>query len=164
MIAYWYLGGIAAATALGWLAVQCHLHDLAPVGLLPLGIGLLLSFTLTKLAAATGIGRRQQIVGAILFSFLVIFSEHTWLYRDFRRQWQEARAANPQVALFRPAEPWTPAEYFKHEASGARVTLWCVDAALIVVGTVGVMIMKRKPNETQFAVAGDAKEPLTSDL
>ena len=129
MNALWYLGGIAAAAAIGWLAAQLHAHDLAPVILLPLAAGIALGFTLQKLAKALVIGRRQAIAGAILFAIVAVLTEHTWLYQDFRRQWQREREANPQVAMFRPAEPVTPAEYFRREASPLRTALWCLDAA-----------------------------------
>jgi hypothetical protein len=142
----WYVGGIAAAAAIGWVAAMCHLGGWAPVGLVSLGIGLTLGLVLSKLAAITHvIGWRQLVVGAVIFALITVLVEHTWLYRDFRRQWQEARAAEPHVALFRPAEPWSPAQYFRHEMTPGRAALWCVDAALIVAGAAAtVMVWQRQ--------------------
>ncbi len=98
-------------------------------------------------------------MGAVVFALVTVFAEHTWLYRDFRRQWQDAREISPQVALFRPAEPWSPAEYFHYEVASGRIALWCVDAALIVAGTMGVVLLQNK----RFVVADDAKKNLTPD-
>jgi hypothetical protein len=94
-----------------------------------------------------------------LFALLAVFAEHTWLYRDFRRQWQAERAANAQVAMFRPAEPWSSAEYFQHEASPTRTALWCLDAALLTAGTAFVVAMNRK----KFVVADDANKTPTPE-
>jgi hypothetical protein len=153
----WYLGGIAAGAAIGSFAAGCHLSGWAPVGLVSLGVGVALGYVLSKLSAASGIGcPRRLAVGALIFALVAVFAEHTWLYHDFRRQWQAARASDPQVALFRPAEPWTPAEYFRHEISSGRVALWCVDAVLIVAGAVGVVLVRRGANTKKLVVADDA--------
>ena len=152
----WYLGGIVAGAAIGWFAAKCHQSGIAPVGLVSLGVGLALGFVLAKLAASTGITCRKRLaVGAVVFALVAVFVEHTWLYRDFRRQWDDARAMNPQVALFRPAEPWSPAEYFRRETSSGQIALWCVDAALIVAGAVSVVLLQN----SRFVVADDAKAP-----
>jgi hypothetical protein len=154
------LGGLAASVGIGWPVAQLHSHGFAPVILLPLAAGLALGFALRKLARALRISHRHAVAGALLFALLAIFAEHTWLYRDFRRQWQAERAANAQVAMFRPAEPWSPAKYFQHEASPTRTMLWGLDAALLVAGTVIVVALNRK----KFVVPDDANRPLTSDL
>ena len=109
MIIRWYFGGVVAAAALGFVAAKCHAAGIAPVGLISIATGGGLGFTLSRWAAVNGIaGRRRLVVGAILVGLTAVFFEHAWLYVDFRRQWREARAADPQVALFRPEEPWTP--------------------------------------------------------
>jgi hypothetical protein len=143
----WWFGGIAAGLAVGWIAARCHASGLAPVGLVSLAAGLTLGFALAKLAAATGMTVSKRLLWtAAVFALVAVFVEHAWLYWDFRRQWREARAANPQVALFREEEPWTPAEYLWREVSTARIALWGVDAALIVAGTVGVLYVGRRTN------------------
>ena len=152
----WYLGGIVAGAAIGWIAAKCHQSGMAPVGLVSLGVGLALGFVLAKLAASTGITCPKRLaVGAVVFALVAVFVEHTWLYHDFRRQWQDARDNNAQVALFRPAEPWSPAEYFRHEIASGRSTLWWVDAALVVAGAVSVVLLQNR----RFVVADDAKQP-----
>jgi hypothetical protein len=163
MILRWYLGGIIAGATIGWIAAKCHQSGLAPVGLLSLGVGLALGYVLAKLAASTNIFCHKRLaVGAVVFALVTVFAEHTWLYHDFRRQWQDARDTNAQVALFRPAEPWSPAEYFHHEVASGRIALWCVDATLIVASAVGVALFQNR----RFVVADDAKIPRrpTSDL
>lgn len=158
MNAVWYLGGVAAAAAIGWLAALLHSHDLAPILLLPLAAGLALGFSLRKLSKALNISRRHAIAGAVLFALVAVFAEHAWLYQDFRRQWQVERDANPRVAMFRPAEPLSPREYFQREATRMRTAFWCLDAAVLVTSTVAVVAIQRK----KFVVADDAK-PLTPD-
>jgi hypothetical protein len=155
-----YLGGIVAAAVIGWLAAQLQSRGFAPLVLMPLATGLVLGLTLRKLAGALAIGRRQALWGALLFAIVSVLTEHTWLYQDFRRQWQAEREANPQVAMFRPAEPLSMAEYFRREASSMRVALWCLDAALVVASTVMVVTFHRE----KVVVADDANRPLTSDL
>ncbi|MGD9635539.1 MAG: hypothetical protein AB7I57_07175 [Pirellulales bacterium] len=146
---------------MGWLAAQCHLAGRAPVGILSLAVGIALGWGAATLAAWVGVVCRKWLVtGAVLFALVAIFTEHAWLYRDFRRQWHEARL-NPQVAMFRPEEPWSPAEYMRHEASGPRIALWGVDAVLIAAGTLGVVLLRRPAihgdaDKNRFVVADDA--------
>ena len=64
--------------------------------------------------------RRSLILGTILLAILTVLAEHTWLYLDFRRQWQEAREKSPQVAIFRPESPWSLQEFFAIEATPQR--------------------------------------------
>jgi len=156
----WYLGGTAAGAAIGWLAAKCHVSGWAPVGLISLGVGVALGFVLSKLSAAVAVGGpRRLVVGTVIFALVAVFAEHTWLYHDFRRQWEEARTTNPQVALFRPAEPWSPAEYFRHEVSSGRMTLWCLDAALIVAGAVGVVIVRQRQAANSASQATRPNDP-----
>ena len=71
------------------------------------------------------------IVAAILFALVTVVAEHAWLYRDFRRQWQEARRqVSRKSACSAPESPPSPREYFAHEWNPK---LWLTDAALIVV-------------------------------
>ena len=160
----WFLGGIAAGAAVGWIAARCHATGIAPVGLVSLAAGLTLGYALSKLAAVTGMTvSKRLLAGVAIFALVAVFVEHTWLYWDFRRQWQEARAVNPQVALFREVEPWTPAEYLWREVSTARIGLWCVDAALIVAGAVGVVFARRGAIADNVVEADDANKPLTPE-
>ncbi len=59
----WYLGGIGAGAAIGWIAAKCHQSGLAPVGLVSLGVGLALGYVLSKLAAATKVSLPQAARG-----------------------------------------------------------------------------------------------------
>ena len=120
-----YLGGVAAALAIGWAAAKCHVAGWSPVGLVSLGVGILLGLVVSKLAAVTGVVcLKRLVVGTATFALIAVLAEHTWLYQDFRRQWVVARASNPQVAMFRPERPWSPVEYLRHVASPRRVTLY----------------------------------------
>lgn len=154
----WYLSGTALAAAVGGLAAVCHLAGWAPVGILPLAVGVALGWGVTILADRFEVGCPKRLVaGATIFALVAIFSEHAWIYHDFRRQWHEARV-DPQVALFRPEEPWSPAEYLRHEATGGRIALWGLDAALIGAGTLGLVLARRKlsGNPCNAVVADDA--------
>jgi hypothetical protein len=162
--ARWYLGGVAVAAAVGWLAAWCHASGWAPVGLLSLAAGVGLGLALWRLAAMLDVrGRNQLIAGTLLFALVTIFAEHAWLYRDFRRQWHEARTENPRVALFRPAEPWSPTEYFRHEVTAPRAVLWCVDAALIVTSALGTVLVRGRSSTKKFVVVDDANERPNSE-
>jgi hypothetical protein len=134
----WYGAGAVAAIVIAWLAALVHASGHAPLGLVPLAVGISLGAILKKIAGTQRLpGRRSLISGTLLLAMLTVFAEHAWLYRDFRRQWQESREKSPQVAMFRPAEPPSPAEYFQDEATTARATLWTIDALLIVASAVG---------------------------
>src|SRR5262249_36095664 len=86
----------------------------------------------------------RLLVAAGLVAILTVLSEHAWLYRDFCRQWREARANQPQVAMFRPEEPWSPAEYFRGEATPGRLVLWSVDAVVLVLSAVVTVLVWRR--------------------
>jgi hypothetical protein len=141
----WYLVGALVAIMVGWFAARLHLVGLSPIGLLPLGLGLALGGILGGLAAMTRVtSRRHLLIGAALLSILAVLAEHAWLYHEFRRQWHESRAQSPQMAMFRPETPLSPAEYVANEASFGRVVLWCVDAALVTAATVGTVAIARR--------------------
>jgi hypothetical protein len=145
----WYLGGIAAAIAIAWLAAQVQLTGHAPLGIVSLGVGLALGATLVALGSLADVCcRKRLILGTLLFSILTVGTQHAWLYRDFRRQWHAAQAANPQVAVFRPGEPWSPREYFDREATASRIALWTVDAALIVATSTMIVLAQRRKSPT----------------
>lgn len=153
----WYFGGIATGAAVGWLAALCHSRGWAPVGLLPLAVGIVSGFALSRLAAAGGVCCLKRLVlGALICALAAIVIEHTWLYLDFRRQWAEARATDANVALFRPETPWSPAEYFRHEFAAGRLTLWSVDGALTIAATVGAVLALVGACCQQVVVADDA--------
>jgi hypothetical protein len=159
-----YFGGLVAGVAVGWAAAEFNLSGWAPVGLLSLGVGGMLGLVVAKLADLAGVRcPKRLVVGTVLFALVTVFAEHTWLYRDFRRQWTDARAREPQVALFRPETPWSPAEYVRHEWSPGRLALWCVDATLIVASAVGVAHLRSGAHTKAFVVADDANTPLTPD-
>jgi hypothetical protein len=110
-----------------------------------------------KLAKRAGVCcRKQLVVGTTIFALVAVLTEHAWLYHDFRRQWGEARAREPQVALFRPEEPWSPAEYVLNEWSPGRAALWCVDASLIVASAVGVVLVRNRAVKS----ASQATQPI----
>src|SRR5438128_588084 len=114
----WYGAGAVAAIVLAWIAALIHASGYAPLGIVSLGIGTTLGSILAAIAATQRVaGIRRLILGTIILSILTILAEHAWLYLDFRRQWQESREKSPQVAMFRPESPWSPAEYFAHEST-----------------------------------------------
>jgi hypothetical protein len=166
----WYFGGMLAAVAIGWFAARLHAAGIAPVGLMSLLIGAMLGAALAALAASQltasdpaasqlaasraprlGVvvlaGSCPLVIGTILLALVTILAEHAWLYRDFRRQWQDARAESAEVALFRPEQPWSPHEYFAWELSSGRAALWALDAVLVIAAavTVVIVVVRRRP-------------------
>jgi hypothetical protein len=164
----WYAGGMLAAVAIGWFAARLHAAGIAPVGLMSLLVGAMLGAALAALAAsqltasdpaasqlaASQLAASQRlagscplVIGTILLALVTILAEHAWLYRDFRRQWQDARAESPEVALFRPEQPWSPHEYFAWELSSGRAALWALDAVLVIAAavTVVIVVVRRRP-------------------
>src|SRR5438045_201190 len=98
----WYAAGVVAAILVAWIAAVIHASGHAPLGLVSLGIGIAFGLILAALAATQRVaGVRRLILGTILLAILTVLAEHAWLYLDFRRQWQEARAKSPPVALLR---------------------------------------------------------------
>ncbi len=162
---FWYAAGLVAAIAIAWLAALLHLSGNAPVGLLSLGVGIALGAALSALAASGHrlqggrlAGRRRLVAGTLILALLTVLAQHAWLYHDFRRQWHEARAESPEVALFRPETPWSPREYFARELTPQRAALWFVDAALITAAAVGTALFLRRfsANHNETRVASDA--------
>jgi hypothetical protein len=141
----WLASGAIAAGVVGWIAAQVHLSGHAPVGLVSAGAGVLLGFLLMWLAGFAGVHcKHRLVIGTLLLAVLTIVSEHAWLYRDFRRQWVEAREKSTTVAMFRSESPPGPEVYFAHEWNPA---LWFTDGAIILAGAVGtVMILRRSGN------------------
>lgn len=138
----WFLAGVFAAVAVGWLAARIHASGHAPVGLVSLGVGIVLGVVLLRLAALLRIaGTHKLPLFAGFIAILAVLSEHAWLYQDFRGQWRESRAKSAAVAMFRAESPPTPREYFEHQW---QPILWLTDAGLIVTATVGTAYMGRR--------------------
>ena len=137
----WYGASTVAAIAIAWLASLVHASGSAPVGLTSLAVGIGLGVALSRIAAAAPMrpARRHLIIGAILLAIVTIIAEHTWLYLDFRRQWSKARE-QAQVAIFRPESPWSLREFFANQATSEQITVWCVDAAVILTSTLGTVV------------------------
>jgi hypothetical protein len=92
-------------------------------------------------------GRWHLITGTLFLALVTALAQHAWLYVDFRRQWQEARAKSPEVAMFRPETPWSPSQYFARELTIESMALWTLDAALNAASAIGVVAVwqsKRK--------------------
>jgi hypothetical protein len=140
----WYAAGAVAAIVVAWVAAIVHASGHAPLGLVSLVVGIALGGVLFALAATQRIAsRRRLIVGTFLLAIVAVLGEHTWLYLDFRRQWQEARANSPQVAIFRSESPWSPREYFKNEATPGRTLLWCADALTLIASATATLSVLR---------------------
>jgi hypothetical protein len=141
----WYVFGFAMAGTIGWLASMVHASGQAPLGLTSLVFGSILGATMSGIAASLEITEtRRLVIGTILIAMFTVLAEHTWLYLDFLRQWQQAIAARPQAALFRPAPP-SAAEYFSHELTPKSAALWFFDMLLIVANATGaVFVLQRK--------------------
>ncbi len=158
----WYAAGSIAAVAAAWLAAVLHVSGRAPIGLVSVAVGAALGGLLSAIAASQRLaGRRHLVVGTVMLALVAVLAQHAWLYRDFRRQWQEARARSAEVALFRPETPWSPGEYFRRELTPQRAALWCLDAALVAAAATGTVYSLQR-NRHRFGLAADANHP-TSD-
>jgi hypothetical protein len=144
----WYGAGAVAAIAIAWLAALVHASGHAPLGVVSLAVGISLGIVLKKIAVTQRVTcRRRLIIGTLLLAIVAVLAEHTWLYLDFRRQWQEAREKSPQVAIFRSESPWSPKEFFLNEATPQRTAVWCIDALVIIASSVGtVVVLSKNPN------------------
>jgi hypothetical protein len=144
LVSWSLVGGGVVAVALGWIVAKLNVIGFAPIGLLPVAIGIALGAAAGSLAAIAGIAQTKRLIlTTVVLAILAVLSEHAWLYRDFCRQWREARASEAKIAMFRPETPWSPAEYFAQEATPRRIALWCVDAVLIVAGAVATALTSR---------------------
>lgn len=160
----WYAAGAAAAVVVGYVAAVLNRAGWAPVGIMSLGVGLVLGLILAALAAMThSLGRRQLVAGTVVLALVTVAATHAWLYREFRADWRAARAGSPQLAMFRPEQPWSPREYFAHEFSPGRAVLWCVDAVLVVAAAVGTVAVWHRQATQRRAEQAPPLNPLSSD-
>jgi hypothetical protein len=137
----WYGAGTVAAIVIAWLAALVHASGHAPLGLVSLAVGIALGVVLRKIAATQRVmSRRQLIIGTFFLAIVAVLAEHTWLYFDFRRQWQAEREKSPQVAIFRSEAPWSVREFLLNEATPQRTALWCIDGLIIITSAVGSII------------------------
>ncbi len=138
----WLAAGALAAVGVSFVAAAVNRGGWAPVGLTSLGVGVVLGLVLSALAAVVGpCNRRMLIVGTVAMALVTVAATHAWLYRGFCSDWQAERDKSAQVAMFRPETPWSPREYFAHELTPGRAALWAVDAALVVLGSVGTVVV-----------------------
>jgi hypothetical protein len=155
----WYLTGAAAAFLVAWLAAMLHIAGKAPLGIISLAVGIVLGAVLSAVAAtdkrwqASRVAARSHlVVGTALLALLAVLAQHAWLYRDFRRQWHEARARSAAVAMFRPESPWSPVRYLAHELTPERAALWALDAALIIGAAVCVVMVWQRKSQVDSAL------------
>jgi hypothetical protein len=154
----WCAGGLVAAVVVGCTGAVMQLAGLAPVVILPLALGGVLGIVLSSLSVSMGLSCPKRLVtGTIVLAMFAVLAEHAWLYRDFRRQWQQERANNPNVAMFRPETPSSPAEYFARESSPGRIALWCVDAVFLIGSALVAVVIVGRRSLAKFAVAADLK-------
>ena len=143
----WYAAGAVAAIVIAWIAALVHASGHAPVGLISLVVGIALGASLRKIAGTLRVpdSRRHLIIGTILLAIVAVLAEHAWLYLDFRRQWHEAREKSPQVAIFRPESPWSPREFLENEATPQLITVWFVDALIIIFSAATTIAVLSQP-------------------
>jgi hypothetical protein len=138
----WLAAGALAAVAVGYVAALVSRTGWAPVGLASIGVGLALGLVLSALAAMTRTaGRRQLLVGTAVLALATVAATHVWLYRDFCSAWRAARIESTQLAMFRPEQPWSPAEYFARQLTPGRAVLWSVDAVLVAAAAVATVAL-----------------------
>jgi hypothetical protein len=158
----WYFFGFAMAAAIGWLASIVHASGRAPLGLTSMAFGSILGFAMSGIAASLDIrDKRRLVIGIVLLGMFTVVAEHTCLYRDYCRQWQQAIAAKPQADLFQPAPP-SAAEYFSHELTPTSAALWSLDAFLIIASAAGTVIFHWKPSSSNLNPQSAIRNPKSS--
>lgn len=160
----WFAAGFVVAIVLAWVAAKLHASFTAPIGSLSIGFGVFLGIALGALSAWCNVRPQRTLIAAACFlTFVAIVAQHAWLYVEFRREWHQARATTPEIAMFRPEAPWSPAEYFGRELKAGRAPVWCVDAALIAAPAIGIFwMMERKRREV--GVAANANQHVPQNL
>ena len=127
----WIALSAFAAIIVGWLSALIHASGHAPIGLTSFFVGAVLGIVIGVIAASQGIRAAKVLIfGAVALALITIVAEHAWLYRDYCRQWDQARTRSVAAATFPDATPPTMTEWFKHEWSPL---LWLTDAALITI-------------------------------
>jgi hypothetical protein len=164
----WFAAGLAVALALAWVVAMLHGAFTAPLGLVSIGFGLVLGIALAAIAMLLNLrSQRTLMVGTCILTAIAILAQHAWLYVEFRREWHRARAITPEIAMFRPEAPWSPAEYFGNELKSGRALIWCLDALCIAVPAIAVFwMMERKRYQANAgATTNNANlRPPTPDL
>jgi hypothetical protein len=151
----WIVLGAVAAIVVGWLSAVIHASGHAPVGLTSFFVGALLGVVVGAIAGSFKLRRARTLaVGTIAFALITIIAEHAWLYRDYCRQWEEARTRSVAAATFPNATPPTITDWFKHEWSPL---LWLTDAALIAVTAAATAL-----SASRYRIVSSS--PLTPDL
>jgi hypothetical protein len=150
----WLIAGAALSVAIASIAATLNFYRHAPIGILSLGEGVALAAGLAWLARWQSILRgRALLIGSIGVAIITVLAQHAWLYGRFLQRWHGDRAENAQVAMFRPAEPWSPREYLSREIEAGSLIYWCLDAALIIAATVVTLRFLLSHNETARAEA-----------
>ncbi len=144
------VAGVVAAVAIVGLAAVPQMAGWAPFGLIAIAAGVALGVALHRLAVIGRLHERGKLIlVAVVLSLVAVAAEHVSLYLGFRQQWHEAREVSSQIALFRPEEPWSPAEYFAKEFSPRSVALWATDATLLTTAAVAtVWLLQRRDDES----------------
>jgi hypothetical protein len=164
----WFAAGFAVALALAWVVAKLHAAFTAPLGLVSIGFGLIFGIALAAIAMLLNLrSQRALFVGTCVLTAVAIVAQHAWLYVEFRREWHRARATTPEIAMFRPEAPWSPAEYFGNELKAGRAPVWWLDALGIAVPAIAVfwMMDQKRHQATASAPTSNATpRPPTSDL
>jgi ABC-type uncharacterized transport system permease subunit len=156
------ISGFVVAIAIAWIASLIHRSGHAPLGLVSIGIGVALGAALGILAATLRVaGHRNVLVATLTLALIAIIAQHAWLYANFRREWREGRENSPQVKMFRDEQPWSPWDYMTREATPQRVTLWCIDAALITATALGTVWTLRRRTQKNSASRPTSTLPMS---
>lgn len=155
----WGIVLLGISVAVAGLAFLLQRVGFAPIGIFSLlvgtavGAGSLLTGILFKLKPCGSF-----LVITILAAVTATATQHAFLYIQYRSDFQNAYANNPQVALFRDSDPEDFASYLRAEAVKFEPALgqptwvfWLIDLTLCVVGASGTywMFQPRASQESQ---------------
>ncbi len=101
----WLLATIAAAAALGALAGLLQLAGFAPVGLMPISLGLGMAIAAEQLGRLWGLrAGRGWVFAAIVWTLVAITSEEAIGHQAYLRERQSFEDHNAKAALFKETD------------------------------------------------------------
>jgi len=118
--------------------------EISPIVLLSLLCGAVLGFVAVFAASVLDIRSRWLLLlGTLAAGIFLTVGQHYFLHRFAVRDWQQAQAKEPQLALFRPPPPNDLQDYLRQESKG-RLAYWLLDGAIITATAVGIAVGLRK--------------------
>jgi hypothetical protein len=143
--------GVFLAGVLSCLAAMTQ-AQWAPVLIFPALLGVIFGGALLLLKRLWPEATRAAIVAAALIGSLVLITgQHYFAYRQYRANYEQSRAKNPQLLLVEEFKPMRLAEFLDYSARHRSYGIWQLhgslawaswglDGVLVVTAAVGVVL------------------------